>query len=254
MHRILVVAVLLTAVLALSSGCPLTGPFVTDEQLQRAYAAALADAAVPEPDEISRSLTAITPYNERLIWQGTPGASNVLMITWTSWTGYDDLVGKSILVDDLAKSVETSRDTWVVTAPELKEFCRRQCLDAEDMTLRVEQLMGVPPHNGKTRFVAFWVSPDDLFRPSPDPEITDREAELDFPASTRYVTVSQEHIDWINALREVSYGPGGYPWTQLGYTYDWGHPCSEIGLSEFVIRSGATVEVESVTLNEDFWK
>lgn len=254
MKNALVAALLSAAVLALASGCPLTGPFVTDEQLRRAYEAAVADAEMATPEEISTRLTAITPYNDDLVWQAAPGVSNVLMVTWTSWTGYDDLVGKSVRVDDLAKAVETSRDTWVTAAPELKAFCARQHLDAEDMTLRVEQLLGLPPYNGKTRFVAFWVNPDDLFRPSPDPVITDREAELDFPASTRYVTVSPDYVDWFNALRDSSYGPDGYPWTRLGYTYDWGAPCTHVGLSEFVIRSGAAVEVESVTLNEDFWR
>lgn len=235
------------------SGCP-TDEALSDEQLEAMYQAAVADAAVAEPEEIVTSLTAIGPYNTDLVWEGTPGASRVLMITWTSWTGYDDLVGKSIRVSDLLKSVDTTRDTWVTAAPELQDFCARQNLDSAAMTLRVEQLMGLPPHNGKTRFVAFWVDPADLFRPSPDPEISDHEAELDFPVSTEFVTVSQEHIDWINALKETSYGTDGYPWTRLGYTYDWHCPVYNVGLSEFVIRSGATVDVQSVTLNDDFWK
>lgn len=241
-------------VLALCSGCPLPGPCITAEQLQQVYQAAIKDAEVAEPGEISTRLTAITPHNTHLIWEGAAGMSRVLVVTWTSWTGYDNLVGKSIRVDDLAKSVETSRDTWVTVAPELQDFCGRQCLDSTNMTLRVEQLLGLPPHGEKTRFVAFWVNVDDLFRPSPDPEVSDHEAELDIPASPRFVTVSAEHADWFDALKETSYGPDGYPWTRLGYTYDWGHPFCRFGLSEFVIWSGATVDVESVTLNDDFWK
>ena len=241
-------------VLTLFSGCPLVGPFVTDEQLQQAYQAAVKDAEVAEADEICTDLTAIVPENDLIIWEGTPGQSRVLMVTWTSWTGYDDLVGKSIQVDDLAKSTETTRDTWVTAAPELRDFCARQHLNEEDMTLRVEELMGLPPHNGKTRFVAFWVDPADLFRPSPDPEITDHETGLDFPVSSRFVTVSDDHVAWFNAQKAGSYGSDGYPWTRLGYTYDWGNPLCHVGLSEFVIRSGATVDVQSVTLNDDFWK
>jgi len=38
----------------------------------------------------------------------------------------------------------------------------------------------------------------------------------------------------------------GYPWTRLGYTYDWGNPDSEVGLSEFVITAGATIKIENV--------
>ncbi|CAB1082087.1 hypothetical protein D1AOALGA4SA_9725 [Olavius algarvensis Delta 1 endosymbiont] len=32
----------------------------------------------------------------------------------------------------------------------------------------------------------------------------------------------------------------------MGYIYDWGDPDSEVGLSEFVIRQGASVVLRSV--------
>jgi hypothetical protein len=52
--------------------------------------------------------------------------------------------------------------------------------------------------------------------------------------------------DWIEALRKSSYGAMGYPWTQLGYTYDWGGDGDEVGLSEFVVRKGSEVVVKDV--------
>jgi hypothetical protein len=113
-------------------------------------------------------------------------------------------------------------------------------------------LLGVPPNNGKTTFVEFWASPEDLFRPSPDPEITDQEAGLDFPQSAEYVTVDSNYIQWFNNLRNSSYGANGYPWTRLGYTYDWGNPFTRVGASEFVIRSGATVGVYLTATTEEY--
>jgi hypothetical protein len=50
-----------------------------------------------------------------------------------------------------------------------------------------------------------------LFRPSPDPETTDHEAELDFPRSTRFASVSPDHVRWFNALREKFHGSDCYP-------------------------------------------
>jgi hypothetical protein len=48
-----------------------------------------------------------------------------------------------------------------------------------------------------------------------------------------------------------------YPFTGLGYTYDWGKP-SPVGPSEFVIEASpnnkVTVEVESVTSTKDYCK
>jgi hypothetical protein len=44
----------------------------------------------------------------------------------------------------------------------------------------------------------------------------------------------------------------GYPWTRLGYTYDWGNPESEVGLSEFVVAAGSMVGIEAVSDNETY--
>ena len=51
-----------------------------------------------------------------------------------------------------------------------------------------------------------WANPDDILRPSPDPEITDYEAELDFPK-----WVDTQYRDWFNELKSESYGENGYP-------------------------------------------
>jgi len=219
--------------------------------LRQSFQSAIQDASVAEPYEISRNLLAIVPYQDGLLWDGEAGHSRVLMATWTSWTGYDAQVGKSIPVDILLKSIETSRDVWVSPANEMAAAalkCRH--LPFNHRVLRMEQFLGLPPNGGKTRFVEFWVDPDDLFRPAPDPEITDHEASLDYPRSSRFVTVSESHQQWMASLIASSYSENGYPWTRLGYTYDWGNLCSHVGLSEFVIRSGASVTVRAVTLNE----
>jgi len=44
-----------------------------------------------------------------------------------------------------------------------------------------------------------------------------------------------------------------YPWTRLGYTYDWGNPCHEVGLSEFVIKKDAEVIVEDIETVEEYF-
>jgi len=205
------------------------------------YRDAVKDAETAEPDEISTDLIAIVPYNEDIVW--SEDGSRVMVVTWTSWDGYDSLVGNSTVLQ---------REVWVTVAPELQNFCTSCCQDNEALILRLEQLQGLPPDNGKTRVVEMWASPDDLFRPSADPEITDHEAGLDFPIPSDYITVNQSHIDWFNSLRNESYGEDGYPWTRLGYTYDWGNPQSEVGLSEFVVRQGATVEIKSVSTTAEY--
>ena len=116
-----------------------------------------------------------------------------------------------------------------------------------------DELLGLPPGNGKTRFVEMWASTSDLFRPSPDPETTDREASIDFPQPLRAISVTSDYALWFQNVLAASYGPNGYPWTRLGYTYDWKPGSSEKGLSEFVVPAGSTVELHSVTQNADYY-
>ncbi|ACY17910.1 hypothetical protein [Haliangium ochraceum] len=200
------------------------------------YQAAVDDAEVVEASEIYDGLVAINDENMDLV---RDDQDRVLVATWTSFEGYDGEVGN----DSYTLAVEV----WVTVVPEVQEFCRDSGLQGDDLSLRLEQLLGLPPEDGKNRVVQLWVPPEALFRPSPDPEVDDSVAELDFPQNT-----AQAHIDWIENLRMSSYGDGGYPWTQLGYTYDWNPDTPEIGLSEFVITQGSTVGVESVTMNDAY--
>ncbi len=224
-----------------ATGCP--SPQPTDEELQAAYRAAVKDAETATADEISRDLWSITADNSRLIWEGEPGHSRVLVVTWTAYTGYSSQVGQTITA---------SRDIWVTAVPEIRDWVRDHRVRPWELVLRLEELNGLPPHSGKTTFVEFWVSPSDLFRPSPDPEITDHEAETDYPQSSEYVTVSAAHVQWITDVMAISYGENGYPWTRLGYTYDWGNARSRVGVSEFVIPKGASIGVLATWSTEEY--
>lgn len=207
----------------------------------QAYAAALQDAKVADPEEIFDGLTAITPDNETLTWE--PAGERVLVSTWTSWNGYDTQVGQEIPL---------TREVWVTAVPQLQGFCQTYAATAETpLTLRLEQLLGLPPNNGKTRVVEMWVDPADLFRPSPDGEIDDTVAELELPGPERFASQQdyEFHRDWYNlqlSIDDYDNPAKGYPWTRLGYTYDWGNPDSEVGLSEFVITAGSTIKIENV--------
>jgi hypothetical protein len=177
------------------------------------------------------------------LWLEKPGRSPVLVVTWTSYEGYDDKVGGTTTVPEV----------WVTVVPELKLFCKERNLPFDELTLRLEQLLGLPPGSGKNRFVEMWVNPQELFRPCPDDEITDTSCGLNLPEQ-----VLSAHRQWFNLKRASSYCKcdktlkQAYPWTQLGYTYDWGNPKSEVGISEFVIRKGATGIIEAVSTLDQY--
>jgi len=228
--------VLMLCVFQVVSACSHPRQTMSPTDLQHAYSQAIKDAEVAEYNEISRNLVAIVPANDALRWNRDTG--EVLVVTWTSWNGYDDHVGSSM---------KLPREVWVTVVPEVKAFCHEKHITPTRVPLRLEQLLGLPPEAGKTKFVEMWVTPNDLFRPAPDPEVSDHEAELDFPVSHQFVTVSETYRQWFHDLKQKSYGADGYPWTRLGYTYDWGNPKSEIGASEFVIQAGVTVKIHSVS-------
>lgn len=45
---------------------------------------------------------------------------------------------------------------------------------------------------------------------------------------------------------------GQYPWTRLGYTYDWGAE-DEYGLTEFLVLKNSTIEVEFTKTIDEFF-
>lgn len=117
---------------------------------------------------------------------------------------------------------------------------------------RLIQLLGLPPNSVYRYFVEFWVKPEDLFRPCPDQEITDSRCDICFPANA-----DSAHVAWINSNRISRYYQcelnHQYPWTQLGYTYDW-NPKNKthFGLSEFVIAAHRKIRVNAIYRTEDY--
>ncbi len=237
-----------------------------ESEYYQEYLQAVEDAEMATYEEISKNLVAIVKNNDtlELQWEGTPGKSRVLVITWTNKTYYDDYVGKDYTLPEDA-------NVWVTVVPELKKFIQE---NPHDITvLRIEQLLGLPPDNGKTKFVEMWVNPGDLFRPSPDPEITDHEAELTFPTiKNRFLAfdnrmtiteydgglqkdVSYTYVQWFKHRKQTVYsGSYPYPWTRLGYTYDWGNADDHMGLSEFVIIGGSTIGINSIKENDEYFQ
>ena len=193
--------------------------------------------------EVCRNLTAITVDNPSLRWRSVGGRRQVLCVTWT------DKVYSSRSTVTLARS----QVVWVTVVPELRSYFTKHGWKGETRTLRAEQLLGLPPHFNLNHFVELWAFPEDLIRPAPDPEITDHEAEIRFRPASRFASPNRSYREWFKHAAIMSYGgKRHFPWTRLGYTYDWGKRENHIGLSEFVVMGGAQIEVESVSSNREY--
>lgn len=216
-----------------------TKPQILSNDPQTLYKEAVVDAKTVRPDKISQKLIPIIPENTDLIRDET---GEVLVLVWTDYSGYDNYLNKKMAM---------GKEAWVTLVPELENFCQPLGLDYPETVLRLEQVLGLPPNNNKTRFVEAWVAPEQLFRSCPDSEINDSECDLDYPVSA-FNSVNIEYQKWFEHLKSISYLDNGYPWTRLGYTYDWGSSKSHIGLSEFVIKQGAEVIVKNVLATQEY--
>ena len=206
-------------------------PISSDIHDESTYQNAILDAMVADKAEISEELIPIIESNNYLTWDGPPGDRKLLVVTWTQHPERYE-VGDTLTTQNA--------DIWVTVVPEVKDWFRRNHVHDVNHILRLKQLLGLPPHAKHTHFIEIWVSPEFLFRPAPDNDITDSVVGLNFPDNTE-----TWYIKWFSENRKQSYSEMQFPWTRLGYTYDWGNSETEIGVSEFVIKSSAEFIVKS---------
>ncbi len=210
----------------------------SDPDLLRAqYTAAVRDASNATPEKISRNLLAVHPSTPGLHWRtNESGALEIRVVSFmTTGAATNFYQGHTNI---------TAGEQWVTLYPELRNFC--SAYPGTNVLLRIKQVLGMPPWSPNDAIVEFWVNPNYLFRPTPDPEIYDHEACVEFYSNSfsfmSVQTVSSTYIQWFtNTFNSRYYDiPGGnpsnsWPWTRLGYTYDWGQPSNHVGLSEYVI-------------------
>lgn len=206
------------------------------------YRNAVKDAMYPETDEIDTTLVALSPDNQKLQRKMINGEEHILMVTWKSTNYYPD-----------SGAYNTGKyQIWVTASPQLKERMKKE--KAANPELRLKQLLGLPPNGKYTIFVEFWVKPGDMFRPCPDKEVTDNRCNTCFTGKDSLDTA---YISWVNQTRISRYYAcelySQYPWTALGYTYDW-NPANKThrGLSEFVIDVNKTIYVNKIYTTEDY--
>lgn len=273
------------------------------EEEKTLYYWSLIDTQTAAQNEISRSLLAIVPgpdpVNHRQLagddirWQGEPGNSPLLVIAFMSRTSYQNYYQQH-LENNPGEDYILQKSLWVTVVPELKNrFMRRiksmnACPPAPE---RVHQILGLNPAYDYEVLLEFWISPRDLFRPTPDPEIQDHEGELAYPDTNGnwifprdmnpFLKLDDSVVymdsawsqpmsfrDWFVNRAETIYAVGddsdlstwGWPWTRLGYTYDWGNPLNPTGLSEFLIRldpdqgNSVTIKLEqAVDIDSPEW-
>jgi len=197
----------------LLSGCS-TLQLSPDLKLEKElYRQAIRDAAVIEACEI-KLLPVITERRIRVV----------------SWTKYPDSyqIGQEMVVD--------WGELWVTLDNDVKSRCQQ--FEQQQRISDTQKLLGLPLDNeAKRSFVILELDSDVLFRPCANPSIKENHCSQQFPE-----TVSKVHFEWYAKQTAQSYQPyPGFPWTRLGYTYNWKEGEDEVGVAEFVVKKGSKV-------------
>jgi len=230
-------------------------PAMTEAQRWRSryetYIRAVFDMTLPEPWNTTKDLVTF-PRDEE--------------ITVATWIREPQL---KTFRDSSGQWITTApSEIWVTVEPRLQQFCSAyagtHAGNHAQVTLRLEQRLGLPPASGKTKFIRIRLAhpgQEVIFRPCMYP-LT---ATVNCPVGPPPSEVDENHKNWIYHQYYSSYGQSrlsSFPWTSLGYTFDWApaeHAEADTdfqkrGESEFVIRKGAPIEILAALDTMDYCK
>lgn len=222
------------------------------------YLDAMRDMALPEVSEITDKLDPVD------------ASKPVVMLSWVR------IDQAAVYKANLGKVMPAFGNFWVTLVPKLKNFCKQFVKnisdDPQSLTIRLEQRLGLPPNSAKKRFIELEVvdpgEPGNIFRPCASPDVTTTTCALGPPKNCKAGGASaiscSKHNTFFFRQYYASYGvavPTGFPWTSLGYTFDWAF--GDIGLggraqfvkfgeSEYVIAKGAKIIVKGVYKTADY--
>lgn len=216
----------LIAVAVCLTGCKKEPP-KTQEEL---YSDAVKDAAFADEDEIL-PLVSLNESDPMTTWKD----GKVLLLTWHNYPdSYPE--GETVTIQ--------WGPVWTFTDKEIASH-RKEFSDAPEM--RLKQLIAFAPDSEHSTVTGFWVDPQNVKRPAYQTDPTVGNMTNDFGES-----IDEEFKAWFDDNILWSYYYGNFPWTRLGYTYDWADNGTEYGMTEFIVESGAEVKVEFTESTEEF--
>jgi len=233
--------ILLFIAATLLSSCKTTKADVkTNAEL---YAAAVTDASKsPEQTDIF-PLVELTKESNDVIWNSD--GTKVLMVSWHHYPS-SYVTGETY--------TKGNWELWVVSMKEFKDWYMKNNKGVTDWNLRFKQVMGLPESKNHSHFSAMWISPEYLIRPAYETD-TSKQMRTSFSDGFLSTEDGKKFEQWFNSNMKYSYSSESpYPWTRLGYTYDWANNRTKKGLTEFFIpkETAADYTVEFTVTTEEF--
>ncbi|HVW97003.1 MAG TPA: hypothetical protein VHA56_13615 [Mucilaginibacter sp.] len=202
-------------------------------------------AMIADSSQNIDTLMAIVPSNSLLQWKTINGQKYVL---FGSFTNRQDQFPQG-------DSTTLKGQIWLFIPGQMHKRLDGKITAKTDTILRLNEMLGLPPVSGYTHIAQFWVHADSIFRPAGNPDVT-----LTRASGVLSPGVTEKYKLWFNNNIINSYfkplppGQVYYPWTRMGYTYDWAPRTNRVGLSEFVMQANSGIWVEKVYKASDYFK
>lgn len=143
-------------------------------------------------------------------------------------------------------------ESWVTFQPELKQYLNARTSEfsagLSGATMRGEMVLGMTNSASHIWAVELWVPVDALFRPAINWSITETWTDTSWSGhdtngpSWFLTNYGESYYQWFTNRQATIYqGNNAFPWSGLGYSYDWYYPTNSssiVGLSEFVVGGG----------------
>lgn len=159
-------------------------------------------------------------------------------------------VGKLVRNGDYSKYyknknlLDFTQNFWVFIPKEVKEKCTAKRIQD---SRRLSRFLGLDDSVSSDTIVFLWVDKNQLFRPAYNSDISKEVKSL--PSEPRSIDHPSDKVKkWFDDQCKNN----TYPWTRLGYTYDWGDASNKIGATEFVTKIGYFGEFSSYLTVKEF--
>lgn len=222
----------------------------------------------PTTPKVVTDLVRLTRSDPRVRWKVIGGHRYVLLA----------IVRRNPLSDvNPGQPFVLSGSKWATVPRQLRNRCARadcRSMSAARLDLTIKQFLGLPPDADYSVVNTAWVRQRDIFRPCRRPDVRasscPRRTLTQLPIidgvsvgtflkdQAAYAWRMPRRFDPTTAVSCASTWPEprrcyGFPWTRLGYTYDWAPARNEVGLTEFVVAKGATVYLRRVWAQREFF-
>jgi hypothetical protein len=197
-------------------------------------------------------------------YSGTTYLKTVTLMKGSTWSNfYLPYVGWTS-----ARSNSVGYESWVTFEPELKGYMAARTNEydvssASSISMRAEQALGMTNNATHLFAVDLWVAAESLFRPAINWSLTNNATYRNWTGQdpngpTWFNSVySEDYYAWFTNRQATIYsGNNAFPWTGLGYTFDWYYATNSLGIigpSEFVIGAQQTYYVGDGTPVDQFF-